>query len=109
MGGREKRERIAEEIKKVVDEVYKNAETGIKWVRKGVEKCSMWDLSVGLGDVSESFGYVIALEKLCNKLGIEIPEETKKKMREIKGMHFTAYRLRDRFQSVCTCTIRKQS
>jgi len=106
--GRKGRRELEEEIKRIVDEVYKNAEVGMRFVNSGVEGCRMWELSIGLGDVAESLGYVLAIERLYKELGIEIPREVEKKMREIKDMHWRAYRLRDEFHYRCTCTTRKQ-
>jgi len=107
--GRERRRELEEKIKEIVDEVYKNAEVGMKFANSGVEECSMWQLSIGLGDIAESLGYVLAIEKLYKELGIEIPYEIEKKIREIKDMHWMAYRLRDEFHYRCVCTTRKQS
>ena len=105
--GRREKEELLEEIKKLVDEAYKNAEIGMDYARDSLKGCNLWALSVGLGDVADSFGHVLAIEQLCKKLGIPIPYEIKKKIDEIKRMHWKAYRLRDEFHYTCVCTERE--
>jgi len=101
------REKLIKEIEKLIEEAYKDAETGMKFVNSGVEECSMWQLSIGLGDVSDSFGRVLAIKQLCKKLGIRIPYEIERKMDSIVGMHWEAYRLRDEFDYRCRCVKRR--
>jgi len=104
---RREKEEFIEQIKKLVDEAYKDAEIGMDYVRRSLKGCSLWMLSIGLGDVADSFGRVLTIKQLCKELGIRIPYEIEKKMDEIIRMHWKAYRLRDEFHHTCECTVRE--